>query len=70
MVILIDAFMASEEKGLLESGVDFLVLRACKIFVLLIFSKVFEFMPIYSIHYIFISGNSKSIFTLNEMVSA
>lgn len=52
VVILMNDFMASEEKGLLESRIGFLVLRACKIFILLLLPKVCEFMPVYSIHYI------------------
>lgn len=69
MVNLMDDFMASEEKGLLESRIGFLVLRACKVFILLILSKVCEFMPVYSIHYIsYVSP--QSIFALSEEVPA
>lgn len=70
MVSLMNVLLASEEKGPLESGIAFLFLMACQIFLLLLFPKVCESMCVFSICNILCQGVPQFIFALSEEVPA
>lgn len=66
-----DTLLASEEKGLHESGMSFWFFSmACQIFLFWVFREVCECTCIFSIRNIVCQGVSQFIFALSEVVPA